>query len=84
MMSLESLLQSVQAIELKEDVNLSLVLESADEQSRAVVEAGSALMKQQGLEYAAEFISSNMYRLLLATRAKAFQIAPETELDLAA
>jgi hypothetical protein len=84
MMSLQSLLQSVQAIELKEDVNLSLVLETADDQSRALVEAGSALMKQQGLEYAAEFISSNMYRLLLTTRAKAFQVAPETELDLAA
>ncbi len=84
MMSLESLLQNVQAIELKEDVKLALVLERADEQSRAVIEAGAALLRQEGLELAAEFISSNMTRLLRDTRAKLVQVPVEAELDLAA
>lgn len=84
MMSLQSLLQTVQAIELKEDVKLALVLESSDDQSRAVIEAGAALLEQQGLEVAAEFISGNMNRLLRATRAKLVQASVEAELGLAA
>jgi hypothetical protein len=84
MKSLQSLLKNVQAIELKEDVKLALLLESADEQSRAVIEAGAALLAQQGLEVAATFVSANMDRLLRATRASMFQAVPEVEFDLAA
>lgn len=84
MMSLESLLQSIQAIELKEDVKLAVMLEAADEQSRAVIEAGAALLEQQGLELAAEFVSRNMTRLLRDTRAALIRVPMEAELDLAA
>lgn len=84
MKSLETLLKNVQSIELKEDVKLALLLESTDDQSRAVIEAGAALLSQQGLEVAASFVSANMDRLMRASRASLFQAVPEVEFDLAA
>lgn len=68
MKALQTLLQQVQAAQPMHLLALEDCLAEADERSRTVVEAGVAVLKEQGLEEALIFLSGKMTSLLEQSR----------------
>ncbi|MDO9218388.1 MAG: hypothetical protein Q7U14_14025 [Lacisediminimonas sp.] len=69
-MKVESPLSNAGAISVNGHRELDALLVAADDQTRAVVEGGFSRLQTEGLASAASFLSANLSRMRMASRAQ--------------